>query len=326
MTTTRWAMVGTGLMLDLIGNDFSLVDNVDLQVLVSRTLERGQEAAARFGIPEASANFEEVLERDDIDVVYIATPHSEHLRQATMALNAGKHVLVEKSMTASTPDTRALCALAAERGLFAMEAMWTAFNPTIIEVRKRIAAGQIGDVNLVQTNFCISLPYNAEARHWARDLAGGSTLDQGVYTTSVPQMILGTPDRVSATGTVMHGVDAEAVVTLDYASGAQALCVSSIRSNGLLNAVIAGSDGSIELTAPFWATNEFIQRPGPAFPGMPAETITIERQGAGYVPMLRAVSEAILDGRTEHELRTHAETIAVAETMDAVMQQIHAAD
>jgi predicted dehydrogenase len=319
-------MVGTGLMLELIGRDFALVEDVTLRVIVSRTAERARKAAAEFGIPESSGDFEAVLARDDIDVVYIATPHSEHFRQAMAALVAGKHVLIEKPMTPSAALTRELCTFAESRGLFAMEAMWTAFNPAIIELRARIAAGLIGDVNLVQTNFCFSVPYQPEARLWNPLLAGGSTLDQGVYTLSVPHMILGTPNRITATGTVAHDVDTETVVMLDFDSGARSLCVSSIRSDGTLSAVVAGSKGSIEINGPFWSPNGFVHRSGSAFPGMPADTVTFELEGAGYVPMIRAVSQAIADGRTEHELRNHADTIAVAETMEAVLAQIHAAD
>lgn len=317
-------MVGTGLMLELIGRDFALVDNATMQVLVSRTEKRAREAAATFGFPEASANFEAVLERDDIDVIYLATPHSEHFRHATQALEAGKHVLVEKSMTPNATPTRQLCELAKSRGLFAMEAMWTAFHPAIIEIRARVAAGQIGEVGLVQANFCMSVPHQSDARLWAPHLAGGSTLDQGVYPLSLAQMVLGTPISVTAAGKIAHEVDAEAAVILDYASGARALCTTSLRANGSMNAIIGGSSGSIEIPGPFWAATEFIQRGGPAFPFLPADTVSFEREGAGYVPMLRAVSAAILDGKTEHELRSHDDTIAVAETMDEVLRQIHA--
>lgn len=321
MQTTRWAMVGTGLMLELIGRDFALTENADMQVIVSRTQERADAIAAEYGFPEGSGDFEAVLQRDDIDVVYIATPHSEHLAQATAALEAGKHVLVEKSMTTSAADTRQLCALAEERGLFAMEAMWTAFNPAIVELRRRITEGQIGEVSLVHANFCFAAPYRADWRLWAKDLAGGSTLDQGVYTLSLAQMILGTPSSITALGTVQHEVDAEVAAILEYASGQRAVCISSLRTNAPLNAYIAGSEGHIEIPGAFWNADGFVQRTG-AGPATVIEEFTYAREGGGYVPMLRAVSQAILDGRTEHELRTHAESIAVAETMDEVLRQV----
>ena len=264
-------------------------------------------------------DFAGVLERDDIDVVYVATPHSEHLTQAKAALDAGKHVLVEKSMTPSAAETRELCEYAASRGLFAMEAMWTAFNPAIVEMRRRIADGQLGDVKLVQANFCMNAPYRADWRLWAKELAGGSTLDQGVYSLSFAHFVLGTPDRIAASGTIEHEVDAEVAATLEYDGGGRAVCLSSLRAFSPLNAFVAGTEGCIEIPGAFWSAGSFLHRRGGE-----DEEFGYEREGMGYVPMLRAVSDAILEGRTEHALRTHAETIAVAETMDEVLRQVHA--
>ncbi len=322
METTRWAMVGTGLMLRLIGKDFALTENVDLRVIVSRTKERAEEAAKEFGIPEGSADLDQVLSRDDIDAVYIATPHSLHFEQAMSALKAGKHVLVEKSMTANASQTRELCAFAKSRGLFAMEAMWTAFNPAIIEFRRRIADGAIGDVQLVSANFCINAPFREDGRLWVKDLAGGSTLDQGVYTLSLAHMVLGTPSSITATGTVMHGVDAEVAATLDYESGQRALCLNSLRAISPLTAFVAGTTGVLELAPSFWSTDSFVQRGVTDTGWGEADEFTYEREGGGYVPMLRAVSAAIMAGQTEHPLRTHAETAAVADSMDEVMRQV----
>lgn len=322
MAQTRWAMVGTGLMLQLIGHDLGLTENVDARVIVSRTQERADAAAREYGFAEGAADFDAVLERDDIDVVYIATPHTLHFPQAMAALDAGKHVLVEKSMTTSAALTRELCAHAQAKGLFAMEAMWTAFNPAIIEIRRRVANGDLGEVKLVEANFCTAPEYRPDWRLWAKDLAGGSTLDQGVYTLSLAHMIFGAPQTITARGTVMHEVDAEVAATLDYASGARALAVNSLRTMSPLTAFVSGSAGSIAIDPAFWATTGFTHfRPGAAGQ-TESERFTYEREGGGYVPMLRAVSNAILAGKSEHELRSHAETIAVAETMDEVLRQV----
>jgi predicted dehydrogenase len=323
MDNTRWAMVGTGLMLQLIGRDLGLTENVDPKVIVSRTQQRADQAANEFGFAEGSADLASVLERDDIDVVYIATPHSLHFEQAMAALRAGKHVLVEKAMTPSAARTQELCEFAQSRGLFLMEAMWTAFNPAIVEVRRRVAAGAIGDVRFVHANFCFAVPYDANHRLWAKGLAGGSTLDQGVYTLSLAHMLLGAPDSITARGTVLHGVDADVVATLSYGDGRQALCVNGLQSWTPLTAFIAGSDGCIEIPGPFWSPDGFIQRQtGPLQSGA-IDECKYEREGMGYVPMLRAVSSAILNGQTQLEQRTHAESIAVAQSMDEVLRQMH---
>ncbi len=309
-------------MLRLIGRDFALTENVDMRVIVSRTMDRAAEAAAEYNFPDSSAYLDEVLGRSDIDVVYIATPHSLHFEQAMAALNAGKHVLVEKSMTTDAAHTRELCAFAKSRGLFAMEAMWTAFNPAIVELRRRILQGAIGDVQLVSANFCIGAPFREDWRLWAKDLAGGSTLDQGVYTISLAHMILGAPSKISAAGTVLHEVDAEVAATLDYASGQRAQCLNSLRSYSPRSAYVAGTEGVIEIPGSFWSPDGFVQRRAGADGWAESSEFTYEREGGGYVPMLRAVSDAVLNGKTEHELRTHSETVAVAESMDEVLRQV----
>lgn len=317
MSRTRWAMVGTGLMLDLIGRDFALTENVELRVIVSRTQARADEAAATFGFPEGSGDLDAVLARDDIDVVYVATPHTEHLPQALAALEAGKHVVVEKPMTTSAADTRLLCETAAAKGLFSMEAMWMAFNPAIVEARRRIADGAIGEPQNLQANFCFTMPYAPEWRMWAKHLAGGSTLDQGVYVNSLAHLVFGVPESISAHGTMRHEVDAEVATTLAYGSGAHAQLLTSMLSASPLHAYISGTAGHIEINGPFWATDGFVQRTATE------DRFTYEREGMGYVPMLRAVSEAVLEGRTEHETRSHAATIEVAEVLDEVLRQVN---
>ncbi len=323
MQQTRWAMVGTGLMLQLIGRDFAKTENVDLKVIVSRTQARAEEAAAEFGLAEGGGDFEAMLQRDDIDVVYIATPMSLHFPQAMAALNAGKHVLVEKSMGMNATETRALLAHAASKGLFAMEAMWTAFNPAIIELRRRIAAGAIGEVSLLNASFCTAPEFNPNSRLFAATLGGGSVLDQGVYTISVAQMIFGSPTRVIATGTVAHGVDVEAAVLLEFAEGKRAVCISSLRGFSPLDAHVTGTLGSMQIPGAFWNPGGFEQMTFTGANSGDVDEFSYEREGAGYVPMLRAVSDAIMAGKTEHELRSHADTISVAETMDEVLRQIH---
>jgi predicted dehydrogenase len=320
---TRWAMVGTGFMLKLIAPDLARTENVRLQVIVSRTPERAALAAAEHGIPESSGDLDEVLARDDIDVVYVATPHTEHARIARAALAAGKHVLVEKPMTTTAEDTRDLCAFAAERRLFLMEAMWTAFAPAIIDLRRHLHAGDVGEIQHVTASFCIKFQADSFSRLWDPNLGGGTTLDQGVYPLSFAHMVLGPPKSVTATGTTWEGVDVEAVAILEYATGARVVCTSSMRAHGQTGALVAGTTGSIEVPGPFWGPDRLLMRRGPSIARLPVEQVIHEREGAGYVPMLRAVSDAVLSGKTEHDLRTHADSIAVAETMDAVLGQLH---
>ena len=318
--TTRWAMVGTGFMLQLIARDFGLSEGVQLQVIVSRSEERARQAAAEHGIPEWSGDLDAVLARDDIDVVYVATPHTQHAPVARAALEAGKSVLVEKPMTTSAAGTRALCAFAQERGLFLAEAMWTAFAPAVVDLRRRIAAGEIGDVRHLSAGFCVRFPEQPGHRLWNPDLGGGTTLDQGVYALSLAHMVLGPPTSIAAVGTTRDGVDEEVVSVLEHAGGGRSVSTSGMRAFGQCGATIAGTEGTIELPAPFWGADRLRLRTR----GAPEwRDVVHEREGAGYTPMLEAISSAVLAGQTQHELRTHDESIAVAETMDDVLAQVH---
>lgn len=319
---TRWAMVGTGGMLRLIGRDFARTENAELRVIVSRSRERAEAAAVEYGIPEGSDDFGAVLARDDIDAVYVATPHSHHFEFAAAALESGKHVLVEKSMTTSAKDTAALLELARNRGLFAMEAMWSAFNPVIAEARRRVNAGVIGDARLIQATFSNSVPYSPHSRLWAPELAGGSTLDQGVYAIALTQFFLGTPSSITAKGTTVEGVDGEVVAILEWESGARAVLLTGLLSYGANTAFVGGSDGVIEFERPFWAPPSFRQRVRAESRLLLDEEFSVDLEGSGYVPMIRAASASIAAGDLEHPLRSHADTIAAAETMEEILRQV----
>jgi predicted dehydrogenase len=140
--------------------------------------------------------------------------------------------------------------------------------------------------------------------------------DQGVYPVSLAQMVFGRPERVTAVGTIEHGVDAEVASILDFPGGARAVCLNGLRAASPLSAYVGGTTGYIDIAGPFWSTGGFIQR------GSTTDEFTYEREGSGYVPMLRAINAAILHDRTEHDLRTHADTIAVAETLDKISTAI----
>lgn len=123
----RWGVVATGGIASTVTADLLLVPGIEVHAVSSRSLERAREFAAGFGIPQAYGDYRELLADPDVDVVYVATPHSEHHEVASAALRAGKNVLCEKAFTVTVAQTEELIALAEERGLFLMEAMWTRF-------------------------------------------------------------------------------------------------------------------------------------------------------------------------------------------------------
>lgn len=311
-------MVGTGGISRTTAGDLHQTENLDLVAVASRTIDNAAEFAAEFEVPRAYGDYDALFDDDDVDVVYIGTPIATHADLARRAVLAGKHVLVEKAFTTTAAEARSLAALAAERGRFLMEAMWMRFNPAFRRMLDEVASGAIGDVRTVQAGFGIPFPQSWNI--WRPELGGGALLDMGVYPLTLAHLILGPPEIIRATGELRRdGLDVTASVFLRYGEGRFAQALTSLA--GFVNpvATVGGTEGFIAFDQPFMSADSFrVETPPDGEP----RTVTVPLEGAGYVPMFRAVGEAIADGRLEHPWRPLAETIAVLETMDEVRRQL----
>jgi predicted dehydrogenase len=269
-------------------------------------------------VPRWHGSYEELFADEDVDVVYIGTPIGTHFEVARAALRAGKHVLLEKAFTATAAGARQLAALAAEQGRFLMEAMWMRFNPTIRRLLDETADGVVGDVRTVQASF--GFPPPPDSILWRPELGGGALLDMGVYPLTFAQLLLGSPDSVEATGEVREdGLDLTASVHLRYGDGRFADLLTSLRGFVGAGATIGGTSGLVDVGPIFLAAESFtVLKPPFGAPRIVSEP----KEGNGYVPMFRAVSQAIADGLLEHPDRPLRDTIAVLETIDEVRRQL----
>ena len=312
----RVGMIGTGSMAKGMAGDFALA-GLDLVAVAGRNRERTRRFADEYGVA-AALSVDELLQRD-LDLVYIATTHDSHLELAEAAMRAGHAVLVEKAFTVNAGEAEQLVATARSTGRFLMEAMWMRFTPALRTVQQMIADGTIGDPRTIMATFGFSLPFGP---HRLRDPAvgGGSLLDQGVYPLALADVILGEPVMLSATRSRADAdgagldVDTELAVLLGYDRGQQALLATSIRSTLPTSATIAGRDARIELVGPFWGSQRVVVHRGSGDP----QQFDIPREGRGYVPMLRAVREALNSGWLEHPLADHASTLRVMRAVDRV--------
>jgi predicted dehydrogenase len=205
----RWGVVGPGRIAESVVPDFGVVPGARAVAVASRSQERADAFAARHGLDRAYGSYGEIIADPDVDVLYVATPHPQHHAIAMAALRAGKALLVEKSFTATTAGAVEVVDLARNTGIFTMEAMWTRFQPAVVAVRDLIADGAIGEVRSVQADLGVAREYDPADRLFDLTLGGGALLDLGVYVVSFAQMLLGTPERVVATGSLFpSGADA----------------------------------------------------------------------------------------------------------------------
>ena len=322
---TRWAIAGTGSIAARTRPDLALTENVEVIAVSSRTQPRADTFASEFGIPRAYGSYLAMLADPDVDVVYICTPHGAHFAMTAQAIEAGKHVLCEKAFTVNAAQARLLADLARERDVFLMEAMWTKFNPTVQRLREVIDAGTIGAVRHVTAAMGFPVPATAD-RFWSAEHGGGALLDLGIYVITFAQMFLAEAGAItisSVLGRIREdGVDTRALVTL-AAGEAGAQLATSIDHTVIPAASIAGTNGFILVDMPFWVPKGYDVYPRGLGPGAPPPTrVETEPEGSGYVPMFRAVSEAIQSGWTEHPAHPLSATISALELVDEVRRQL----
>jgi len=324
MTKLNWAMVGSGFMAQLILKDFALADHTNLYALVSREPARAEARLAELGVSAKAITFEEALADDQIDVIYVATPHSEHYPMAKAALNAGKHVLVEKAFTLDAAEARELVDLAKEKQRFLMEAMWTKFLPLHKDVKRMIETKEIGELVSIETHFGFNPPFNNDHRLFNHALGGGTTLDQGVYTSTLNRWWADSPivSQTTLGRRFENGADSHADTTFLFENGVIGHGVSSLISWQGFGARIIGSNHSVELIGNCWNARELeLVIPNGQQPAI-REKKSYDHKGAGYAHMLETVSAAILAGKLETDEHPLSATIESMEILDEIRRQI----
>lgn len=317
--TLRWGILGPGHIAsaqaaDLVGSGFTVT------AVGSRSEASAREFADRFGIPTAHGSYAALVADPEVDVVYVATPHSFHYAHARLALEAGKHVLVEKSFTVTGDQAQVLVDLAAERGLVILEAMWTRFLPHMVRMREIIAAGTIGEVRSVIADHNQKLPTDPAHRLNNPDLAGGALLDLGIYPVSLASDVLGTPTTVHAEASfTATGVDRQTSIMLGYAGGATAILQTSLDTPGPVTASIIGTEGWIELASIWYepcrlsvysASRELV------------ETFEADVPGRGMQFQAAELERLVAAGEASGQMLPTAESVAIMRTLDEVRRQI----
>ncbi|MDR3081593.1 MAG: Gfo/Idh/MocA family oxidoreductase, partial [Streptomyces sp.] len=284
---------------------------------------------AERGIGTACGSYEELVSSPDVDVVYIASPHSAHAEHALLAIAAGKHVLVEKPLAATAAEARAIADAARAAGVFAMEAMWTRYLPQADVIRQLLDRGAIGEVRTLAADFGLPAPFDPSGRLFNPDLAGGALLDSGVYPISFASSVLGAPTLAAATGrTAETGVDTDAQLLLDHGT-ATSVVATSITASLPVRAAIMGTEGRIEVHPPFITATGVSLITGNLWKGNLSESTWTDRTfthpNAPLCYQADALARYVADGRTESPLHTLEETIAIIDVIDDATDRIRTA-
>lgn len=320
MSRIRWGFLGAGRIAGVMAENL-LAEGHTVAAVGARSLERAREFAARYGLARAHEGYEALVADPDVDAVYVNTTQNFHAEHALLAIGAGKPVLVEKSFTVNAEEARRVAAAARAAGVFAMEAMWTRFLPTMVTLRRWIAEGLVGELTAVYSDHSQSLDTNPDGRHHNPALGGGSLLDIGVYNVSLAHDLLGAPESVaSRTILTATGVDAEVSMLFGHTGGAQSIHHSSMVNPGPNRAAVIGTTGFVDIDPKFysWTT---LSRYDASRPPRLLERYEPETTSRGMHFQVREVERCLAEGLTESPLMTLDDSIAVMETLDELRRQ-----
>ncbi len=243
----RWGVFGAGWIAEQMIKTAQKNSRQNFVAVASRTPGKAETFAKTFGIADFHTSYEELAARPDIDAIYIGTLPSNRLEVALIAINAGKHVLIEKPITMDVSEAEQIYAAAKAKKVLAVEAMWTRFLPHMDIARQLVADGAIGEVELVVSSFCQA--NLGVARLYT--LGGGNPIiDMGIYPIALSQQFLGDPHEIHAFGKLHHNeIDEETHAFMRFESGARSNFVLSARVSMPITAAISGLKGSISFGA-----------------------------------------------------------------------------
>lgn len=319
----RWGVLAPGA----IANDWveTVHANTDQHVVAvaSRSASRAEAFAARHGIDRWYSSYEALVNDDEVDVVYIAAPHTEHLRLALLAIGAGKHVLVEKPLAVSEAEGIEIVAAARASGVFAMEAMWSRFLPQTTVIARLLADGALGPVRMASADFGGRMDFDPASRAFDPALGGGALLDVGVYSLWWTTFVLGEPASITARGSLAAtGVDEQATVLLDFAGAAVGVATASIVAETPVVATVSGEVARVDVDSPFCAPGGF--RLVSKGDELRFDEPTGLRWRGGLCYQASAVAAHIAEGRTEAPEHSLDTTLLVLRLIDRARHQLGA--
>jgi len=319
----RWGIASTGTIAASMTQALQTLggpSGAEVVAVGSRAQSSADEFAQRFGIPRAHGTYDDLFADPDVDMVYIASPHTSHCEMTVAALRAGKHVLCEKPVAVNASEARTMVDTARREGRFLMEAMWTWFIPAIVDIKRRIEAGEIGRLTVIESDFGITV-VDEGGRHRRIDLAGGALLDLGIYPISLARFLTGNPagaltDVRALARLGPSGVDSTLGGVLRIGDDVMSVFHTSLDATSTLRATIIGSEGRIDIDPPFWFSGGFTLHRD----GQPSEHVALPNEGLAHEAA--HAMERVRGGHLESDVIPLDVSIETMEILDEIRRQV----
>ena len=326
MQNIKWAIIGLGKIAEKFATDIKQVPNCELYAVASRTLIKANQFAKKHNVTNAYGSYEELLKNDDIDAVYIATPHSLHKEYTVDALNSKKAVLCEKPLALNSKDVSTMIAVSKLNNTLFMEALWTSFLPHFIEAKQIIKNKQINNIPLgklikLEADFGFQAPVDLESRIYNKNLGGGSLMDVGIYPVFCALSILGKPHTIEASAVLLeNGIDGSCDITFTYYSY-KAHLKSSIVKNTPTEAIFTFENCKLIINSRFHGPSSI----SILFNDVSNESIELEfnYSSIGYNYEIDHFNNLIRTNKKESDVMDFKTSIDLIQLLDTIKEKIN---
>ena len=319
MRTIKWGIIGAGNIARKFATALTSMKDTELTAIASRNIKKAERFAETFHIKKSYGSYEELIKDEEIDVVYIATPHTEHKANGALCIINNKAVLCEKPFTINKEESQYLIDLATKHDVFLMEAMWTKFLPVTNAVKNWIKEKKIGDVKHIRASFGYNAPYDINSRTYNPHTAGGALLDVGVYPITYACYLLDKlPDSISSSAIIgKSNVDEQNVIALHFDNGILANLSSAIAADTGDEAIIIGDEGKIHIPN-FWNAQKAVVYNNE---GQIVDKIELPFMSNGYEYEAEEVNNCLREGKKQSSINSLKDTLDIMKIMDEIREQ-----
>ena len=313
----KWGIIGLGNIANQFAADLLLLPDAALVAVASRDHNKAIDFAKKYNCTKSYDSYDGLFQDDQVDIIYIATPHDSHAELSIKALENGKHVLCEKPMSLSYKDALQMIEASRKYDKFFMEAFWTRFIPSVKEILEKVNQGIIGDVKYVKADFAFYADEKQGGRLFDKNLGGGALFDIGVYPLFLSYILLGIPKEIMAKS-ICHknGIDLQTSMILQY-ENAQSVLHASIISESDMKATISGTQGHIQLNSPWYIADGYS-----VSKNNKEETFSLPNLGIGYTHEAIECHNCIRNNDIESKLWSHQNSLDLSKIVEDIKNKI----
>lgn len=314
--TYNWAILGCGKIARKFSSDLKLLPNARLYAAASRSMDKAIAFAGEFGFEKAYGSYDEMVRDPQVDIVYVATPHSHHMEHAILCLDHGKAVLCEKAFALNADQVNRMIEAARRNGVFLMEAFWTRFQPAFLKMMEVLASRQLGRPKMLRSDFAFNGGNDLSSRLFNMALGGGSLLDIGIYPVFIALQAFGRPEEIKTFADLAPtGADRSITMLFRYSDGQMASLASSFAVCSDTQSEVWCEKGFVRIRRKdISSTHLTVWRDN----GQEEDYDFINQEGSGYHLEAQHVMQCLDEGLTESRELPLSFSSLLIETLDRI--------